>query len=149
MKWTGSRSQAQFNGMNLLTGRFARETGLNTVTSSMWLHIGSNMDQRRRMYVGTMTSEALGLRQIGTGQIVSVSTTDQSNRNIGLIDSALQEVNKQRADLGAYQNRLEMTVRSLDNSTENMQASESRIPGYRYGKGNRGAYQTANSPASL
>ena len=39
-------SHAQFNGMNLLTGRFARETGLNTVTASMWIHTGANMDQR-------------------------------------------------------------------------------------------------------
>ena len=39
-------SHAQFNGMNMLTGRFARETGENTVTGSMWFHIGANMDQR-------------------------------------------------------------------------------------------------------
>ena len=43
-------SHAQFNGMNLLTGRFARETGLNTVTASMWIHTGANMDQRERLY---------------------------------------------------------------------------------------------------
>ena len=42
-------SQAQFNGMNMLTGRFARETGENTVTGSMWFHIGANMDQRTRV----------------------------------------------------------------------------------------------------
>ena len=39
-------SQAQFNGLNLLTGRFAQDTGTNTVTASMWLHVGANMDQR-------------------------------------------------------------------------------------------------------
>ena len=36
-------SHAQFNGLNLLTGRFARETGENAVTGSMWFHIGANM----------------------------------------------------------------------------------------------------------
>ena len=36
-------SHAQFNEMNLLTGRFARETGENRVTASMWFHIGANM----------------------------------------------------------------------------------------------------------
>ena len=41
-------SHAQFNGMNLLTGRFARGTGDNFVTGSMWFHIGANMDQRER-----------------------------------------------------------------------------------------------------
>ena len=50
-------SHAQFNGMNLLTGRFARETGENVVTASMWFHIGANMDQRERVYIGTMTAE--------------------------------------------------------------------------------------------
>ena len=49
-------SHAQFNGMNLLTGRFARETGENIVTASMWFHIGANMDQRVRVFIGTMTS---------------------------------------------------------------------------------------------
>ena len=47
-------SAAQFNGMNMLTGRFARPTGENTVTGSMWFHIGANMDQRMQVYIGTM-----------------------------------------------------------------------------------------------
>jgi flagellin len=120
-------SHAQFNGMNMLTGRFAKETGLNAVTSSMWLHIGANMDQRERVYIGTMTSSALGIRQVGTGNIMSLSTPEQSNRNIGVIDAALKKVNKQRADLGAYQNRLEMATKGIDIAAENLQASESRI----------------------
>ena len=63
-------SHAQFNGMNLLTGRFARESGENVVTGSMWLHIGANMDQRTRIYVGTMTATALGVRSVGDGKIM-------------------------------------------------------------------------------
>jgi flagellin len=55
-------SHAQFNGMNLLTGRFAQETGVNAVTASMWFHIGANMDQRERVYIGTMTAQGLGLQ---------------------------------------------------------------------------------------
>src|SRR5512136_158024 len=55
-------SHAQFNGQNLLTGRFARETGENTVTASMWFHIGANMDQRERSYIGTMTAQGLGIQ---------------------------------------------------------------------------------------
>ncbi|MBQ7753757.1 MAG: flagellin, partial [Treponema sp.] len=39
-------SSAQFNGMNMLTGRFAVANGDNAVTGSMWFHIGSNMGQR-------------------------------------------------------------------------------------------------------
>ncbi len=120
-------SHAQFNGLNLLTGRFARATGENAVTGSMWFHIGSNMDQRMQVYIGTMTSKALGVRNIGDDTIISVDTPDGSNRAIGTLDQALKRVNKQRADLGAYQNRLEHAIKGIDVGAENLQAAESRI----------------------
>ena len=120
-------SCAQFNGMNMLTGRFARPTGENVVTASMWFHIGANMDQRTQVYIGTMSAKALGLRNIGDESIMSLETPDEANRAIGTLDEALIKINKQRADLGAYQNRLEKTVTGLDVGAENMQASESRI----------------------
>jgi len=120
-------SHAQFNGMNMLTGRFARLNGENVVTASMWLHIGANMDQRERVYIGTMTSESLGLRNTGSKKFVSISTPDGANRTIGIVDAGLKMVSKQRADLGAYQNRLEHAVKGLDVGAENLQASESRI----------------------
>lgn len=120
-------SSAQFNGMNMLTGRFARPTGENVVTSSMWFHIGANMDQRTQVYIGTMSSMALGLRNVGDESIMSLETPDEANRAIGTLDEALKKINKQRADLGAYQNRLDLTVKGLDIGAENLQASESRI----------------------
>ena len=120
-------SHAQFNGMNMLTGRFARETGENTVTASMWFHIGANMDQRIRAYVGTMTAKALGVRDIGDESILTIDTPETANRAIGTIDEAIKKINKQRADLGAYQNRLEMSVVGINVAAENLQASESRI----------------------
>ena len=52
---------------------------------------------------------------------------DEANRAIGTLDEALKKINKQRADLGAYQNRLDMTVKGLNIGAENLQASESRI----------------------
>ncbi|MBQ5908446.1 MAG: flagellin [Spirochaetia bacterium] len=120
-------STAQFNGMNMLTGRFARPTGENAVTGSMWLHIGANMDQRTQVYIGTMSAMALGIRNVGDESIMSLETPDNANQAIGTLDEALKKINKQRADLGAYQNRLEMTVKGLDIGAENLQASESRI----------------------
>ncbi|MDR2663869.1 MAG: flagellin [Treponema sp.] len=120
-------SHAQFNGMNMLTGRFARLGGNNVVTASMWLHIGANMDQREQVYIGTMTSMGLGIRNVGDGSFLSIASPDEANRAIGVLDEALKRINKQRADLGAYQNRLEHAVRGLDVGSENMQASESRI----------------------
>ena len=120
-------SAAQFNGMNMLTGRFARPTGENVVTASMWFHIGANMDQRTQVYIGTMSAMALGLRNVGDESIMTLETPDEANRAIGTLDEALKKINKQRADLGAYQNRLEKTVTGLDIGAENLQASESRI----------------------
>ncbi|WP_277056127.1 flagellin, partial [Treponema socranskii] len=115
------------NGMNMLTGRFARPTGENTVTGSMWFHIGANMDQRMQVYIGTMSATALGLRVLGTEEKVSIATPEEANRVIGTLDEAIKRINKQRADLGAYQNRMEYAIRGLDIAAENTQASESRI----------------------
>ena len=120
-------SAAQFNGMNMLTGRFARPTGENSVTGSMWFHIGANMDQRTQVFIGTMSASALGLKNIGNEDKLSLAAPDDANRAIGTLDEALKKINKQRADLGAYQNRLEKTVVGLDIGAENLQASESRI----------------------
>jgi flagellin len=120
-------SHAQFNGMNMLTGRFAQQTGENIPTASMWFHIGANMDQREQVFIGTMTSMGLGLRNVGDGTFMSLVTPEEANQAIGTLDSAIKVINKQRADLGAYQNRLEHAVIGLDIGAENLQAAESRI----------------------
>jgi flagellin len=120
-------SHAQFNGMNLMTGRFARLTGENTVTASMWLHIGANIDQREQLNIGTMTAKGLFIRDPGDDSILSFRTADEANRALGTLDEALKKVSKQRADLGAYQNRLEHAIRGIDIGAENLQAAESRI----------------------
>jgi flagellin len=118
-------SHAQFNGMNLLTGRFAE----NSVTGDiMQLQVGANMDQKESIFIGTMTAEALGLEnEQGGGGIVTLSSVEEANRTIGIVDEALKTVNKQRADLGAYQNRFEMAAKGIAIASENMQAAESRI----------------------
>ena len=116
-------SQAQFNGMNMLTGAFAQEGD-----RVMQFQIGANMDQNTRVFIGTMTVQALGLggSQGETGRI-SISTPDSANMAIGTIDDALRTVSKQRADLGAYQNRFEMAAQGIGIAAENLQAAESRI----------------------
>jgi len=124
-------SHAQFNGMNMLTGRFASSTGENVVTASMWLHIGANMDQRVRVVIGTMTAQGLGVQGVNgradTATFISLSSPDRANAAIGVLDHALRLVNKQRADLGAYQNRLEYAMKGLSIGAENLQAAESQI----------------------
>jgi len=124
-------SHAQFNGMNVLTGRFARETGENSVTASMWFHIGANMDQRERVFIGTMTAQGLGIQGLGAmahaATFISMSSPDNANISLSVIDAAMRKINKQRADLGAYQNRLEHATVGLSIGAENLQAAESRI----------------------
>lgn len=120
-------SQAQFNGMNMLTGRFARDEGTNAVTASMWFHIGANMDQRMQVYIGTMTATALNLRNLGDETIMTLESPAEANRAIGTLDEALKKLNKQRADLGGYYNRLEHAIRGIDIAAENLQSAESRI----------------------
>ena len=116
-------SQAEFNKMKMLTGSFAR---LHP-TSSMWFHMGPNMHQRERVFIETMTTAALGLRNPTTLTFISISTPGKANSVIGLSDEALRIISKQRADLGAYYNRLEYAAKGLMNAYENIQASESRI----------------------
>jgi len=124
-------SHAQFNELNMLTGRYARGGAINTEVASMWFHIGANMDQRERIYIGTMNSQALGLKnpvgQATFATFISLSTIDKANLNIGTLDEALKKVSKQRADLGAYQNRLEFAAKGLMIGYENLQSAESRI----------------------
>jgi flagellin len=120
-------SHAQFNGMNMLTGRYAQNISGNNPTSSMWFHVGANMDQRIRSFINTMTATALGIKDASSRVPVSISTPEKANMTIGMIDKALTKVNKQRADLGAYQNRMEKLSVGLMIGYENLQASESRI----------------------
>jgi flagellin len=118
-------SHAQFNGYNMLTGAFSDPRLGGTPTASMWFQVGANMDQREKAYIGTMTSGALNLRI--EGRSVSISTPDKANAVIGVVDEALKRVSRQRADLGAYQNRFEMAVRGVLVGAENIQAAESLI----------------------
>ncbi|MCR5291148.1 MAG: flagellin [Treponema sp.] len=118
-------SSAQFNGMNMLTGGFAVDSASGRV---MQFQIGANVDQNARVYIGTMTATSLGLRGAqGGDENISISTPDSANMAISSVDQALLTVSKQRADLGAYQNRFETAVMGINVAAENMQASESRI----------------------
>lgn len=116
-------SQAEFNKFKLLLGEFSK----TNPKASMWFHMGANMHQRERVYIGTMTSLGLNLREKSGKFLTNLSTADSANRSIGIIDDSLQKIAKQRADLGAYYNRMEYASKGLLNAYENIQASESRI----------------------
>jgi flagellin len=133
-------NQAEFNTMKLLSGRFVLPNA-DTVAADnpepyyagggMPIQIGANMDQSERIGIGNMTARALGIAAGGTPEapesLISVSSVSNANQAIGILDNALNIVNKQRADLGAFQNRLEHAVRGIDVAVENTQAAESQI----------------------
>ena len=52
---------------------------------------------------------------------------DKASEAITTIQNAIQTVSAERSKLGAYQNRLEHTIKNLETSAENLQASEARI----------------------
>jgi len=119
-------SQAQFNGMNMLTGAFAEDSVSGRV---MQFQIGANVDQNERVYIGTMTAQALGLLggQDSESDKLSIASPDTANMALATIDEALKDVSKQRANLGAYQNRFEMAAQGINVAAENLQAAESQI----------------------
>jgi len=110
-------SHAEFNGMKLMTGRFA-----DGGTQTMYFQVGANMDQRRQIFIGDMSASAL----IEGGQ-VDLTDIESANSAIGILDDALMKVSKQRADLGGYQNRFEAAAKGVAIASENLMASESRI----------------------
>ena len=118
-------SQAEFNRFKVLTGEFSK-----TGAKSMWFHLGANANQRERVFIGTMTAGAFKFTSgAGTNEklALTLSTPGGANNTIALCDDALQKLSKQRADLGAYYNRLDYTARGLMTAYENIQAAESRI----------------------
>ncbi|MDR2733069.1 MAG: flagellin [Spirochaetota bacterium] len=133
---------AQFNGMNLLTGRFgklpdayagnenyapARVNAATLDEAGTQFHIGANMDQREQVFLGDMTARALKFVDDADQVTLKLDTPGSANKVIGQIDAAYNVVMKQRADLGAYQNRFEYAVKGIAIAAENLQAAESRI----------------------
>ncbi|NNM54200.1 MAG: flagellin [Spirochaetales bacterium] len=119
-------SQAQFNGMNMLTGAFSRT---NAGGAGLQIQMGANVDQNKKIFIGTMTAAALGLStSSGQGtQFLSLASPSQANMAIAKLDNAINKISSQRADLGAYQNRFEMAAKGVNVAAENLTASESRI----------------------
>ena len=89
------------------------------------LHVGADAAMTNKINV---TLEAMNAKSIG---IAGINVSDATGKNatyaIDAIADAIQRVSAQRAELGAIQNRLEHSIRNLDNVVENTEAAESRI----------------------
>lgn len=122
-------SVAQFNGMSMLTGRFATDADGNG--EKVTFQVGANVDQNISISIASATAEALGLKGVGQdgteGNLIDLTNTEGANRALATIDEALKTVNRQRADLGAVQNRMEIAQKGIDVASENLIASESIV----------------------
>ncbi len=125
----------EFNTMNLLGGN------LSGADAALVFHVGANSGQNVRLNIKAMDAFSLGVASgtaanFSNGNMVAkatvtkgvnVSTQSGADKAITTINNALEKVSEQRSALGAMQNRLEHTITNLKTSSENLQASESRI----------------------
>jgi len=102
-----------FNEQNLLNGDFKNKK----------IQVGSENGNVIEISIDEMSTSELGIDS------ATVAGADQTNSKAAIdsIKAAIEKVSAQRSDLGAYQNRLEHTVKNLDNVVENTQAAESQI----------------------
>ncbi len=123
-----------FNGVKLLDGSLSGThsgSGLKS-TGELLIHFGTSNDSAEDYYyvkIGNATSSALG---IGNASLkddagFAISTQEQAQKTLKVLNNAIVSKDKIRANLGALQNRLESTVNNLTVQSENMQAAESRI----------------------
>jgi flagellin len=114
---TRTAEATEFNNQKLLDGTFTNKN----------LQVGSETAEMNQINVciKSMSASSIG---VGTANNkISVSSHDQAKSTITNIKTALESISTQRSDLGAIQNRLEHTIKNLDNVVENTQAAESAI----------------------
>lgn len=107
----------EFNGMTLLDGSFDKKKG----SDGLNLQVGNKANQIISVDIEGATLNDLGIQHI------SIETEDDAKSALSKIENAIHYTSGIRATLGAVQNRLEHTISSLDNTTENLQSAESRI----------------------
>lgn len=110
-------------------GMKLRITGQVTYSAENTLTIDDNSYAGTSGGVTAAASRQLeeNIQAVGTIANADVTTVKGANTLINSVDSALKQVDSFRAVLGATQNRFEMTIRNLDNVSENLSAANSRI----------------------
>ena len=115
-------SSAEFNRLRMLRGDFSQKNK----TGSMFFHVGANQNQRVPVYIATVSSKAFNLVNEANKKR-TISTVEGANAMLGYVDAALDRLNRQRVDLGAYYNRMEHTIQAIAVTYENLMAADSRI----------------------
>ena len=119
---TAITTKTEFNTKVLLSG------GLSD-PKAVYLQVGANKSQSIEFGINKMTATALEVNAAKIGSIVRAKGKKGSEISalVETVNTAIETVSAERAKLGAVQNRLEHTIKNLDVSSENLQASESRI----------------------
>ena len=104
-------------------GNVGGNAGTGSAQNSWWIQAGAEAGVGIEIQIGAMNTEVLGIQK----DTVNILTQDSSGDAITAVSGAIEKLSEQRSRLGAYQNRLEHTIRNLDNVVENTTAAESQI----------------------
>lgn len=115
---TGSNTSQAVSQASSFTVDFSGAK-LNTGISSVSVKDGTNASVDMAIDTSKTTTESVAS--------IDVSTADGAQNAVDILDSAIAQVDEQRADLGAFQNRMNHTLNNLANVNENVNASNSRI----------------------
>lgn len=130
VKVSGDKALIRDNGgfeMEVKISPFATEKGVSDVAISVLdagyitLQVGANTGNSFDISIDRIDTETLGIRGL------SVGSHEEAEKSIERVDIAISRVSAERSKLGAFQNRLEYTILSTDETTENMTTALSRI----------------------
>jgi flagellin len=115
---------SRYDDFVLFNGTFDQNSG-----APLHLQVGANGGERMAVSFNDMQSSALGDVTTPGKRLdaISMNDPDSANQAIEVIDIAIDQVSSQRSSLGGLQNALESNVATLNNSSENLHSSESRI----------------------
>jgi len=117
----------QFNTKYLLSGDYITPPTAGG-PGSLIFHVGANMNQTFSVQISSFSTTGLNIDTLSDGITpFTVGTRENAESAIGLLSSAINEISRQRAVLGAVQNRLEHTYNFVLIEKENLQTAESRI----------------------
>lgn len=127
----------KFNGLGLFgSNGLATTSGSDKVptTATFKFQVGANSGETTSVSIKSMDTDSLGLTslaaQVGSlakGILTSFTASFAGTTALGKLDDAIKKVSDQRAQLGAAQNGLNHTVNSLEATTTNLAAANSRI----------------------
>jgi flagellin len=126
--------QIEFNQLRAEISRISEDANFNRIdilnsTKTLQFQIGINNASNNQFSIAMSTvSASLGALSIASSK-VSIGTTNSSfaRTAITTIDTALSSVNDKRARLGAFQNRLESSLNTAANYSQNLSAAASQI----------------------